>query len=138
MEQTIMALPRWWRLLALVLGLGLAVNGLFMLADPMNWYITVPGVVDTGPPNRHFIGDIGGAYLATSLGLIGGALWPRLAAGGAMVAAIFHLVHSWVHLMDAAAGRCSPAQAVADIGPVHIPTLLILLLAITALRRKAS
>lgn len=138
MEQNAVTLPRWWKLIAVVLGLGLAANGLYMLADPMGWYVAVPGVVDTGPPNRHFIGDIGGAYFATALGLIAGAFVPQLAAGASFAAAGFHLLHSWVHVMDAAAGRCSPEQAVADIVPVHIPTLLILLLAITALRRKAA
>lgn len=131
-------MPRWWRLVALILGLGLAANGLFMLADPMHWYITVPGVVDTGPPNRHFISDIGGAYLASALGLVAGALWPRLAAGATLVAAVFHGLHSWVHVMDATAGRCSPAQAALDIGPVHLPTATIVVLAIVALRRKSS
>jgi hypothetical protein len=36
-------------LVALVLGIGLAANGLIMLVVPAEWYAAVPGVVDTGP-----------------------------------------------------------------------------------------
>jgi hypothetical protein len=46
-----------------MLGLGLAVNGLVMLGFPADWYPTVPGVIDVGPFNAHFIRDIGVAYL---------------------------------------------------------------------------
>ncbi|MFA5120256.1 hypothetical protein [Zavarzinia sp.] len=129
-------LPPWWRTAALVLGLGFAANGLFMLAAPADWYLAIPGVIDTGPPNRHFIGDIGGAYLASGLGLGLAARWALLAPGASLVAAAFHGLHSLVHVTDAFAGRCSPGRALADIGPVHGPTLLCLLLAVVAIRRR--
>ena len=46
-------------ILATVLGVGLAANGMFMLAKPANWYFAVPGVTTTGPFNQHFLRDIG-------------------------------------------------------------------------------
>jgi uncharacterized protein YjeT (DUF2065 family) len=57
-------------LVASVLGLGLAANGLTMLAVPMSWYTMVPGVVDTGPFNLHFVRDIGVAYVVTGAALV--------------------------------------------------------------------
>ena len=63
-------------LVASILGLGLAANGLTMLAAPVNWYAMVPGVVDTGPFNPHFVRDIGVAYFVTGGSLVGLAKWP--------------------------------------------------------------
>lgn len=51
--------------LAMGLGLLLAANGLFMLADPAQWYAIVPGVPETGPFNAHFVRDIGAIYVVT-------------------------------------------------------------------------
>jgi hypothetical protein len=36
-------------MLAAILGFGLAVNGVVMLAMPEAWYALYPGVADTGP-----------------------------------------------------------------------------------------
>jgi len=55
--------------MAWILGIGLAANGLLMLAVPADWYATVPGVTDTGPFNPHFIRDIGVAYLIAGVAL---------------------------------------------------------------------
>ncbi len=49
--------------LAWLLGVRLGLNGLWMLAYPLRWYKAVPGVTGTGPPNLHFIRDIGCAYV---------------------------------------------------------------------------
>ncbi len=50
-------------LIAGIVGIGLAANGLVMLGVPAAWYAAVPGVAATGPFNAHFIRDIGIAYL---------------------------------------------------------------------------
>ena len=50
---------------AWIVGLGLLANGLTMLANPDAWYGLLPGVVQTGPFNPHFVRDIGAAYLVT-------------------------------------------------------------------------
>jgi hypothetical protein len=68
LSKTIEELPMR-TLLALILGVGLAANGLFMLADPAGWYGLVPGVPMTGPLNVHFVRDIGCAYAVAGLGL---------------------------------------------------------------------
>ncbi len=50
------------RILAAVLGLLSAANGLVMLAAGRRWYEQAPGVAETGPYNPHFVADIGVAY----------------------------------------------------------------------------
>ncbi|TDP43370.1 hypothetical protein [Zavarzinia compransoris] len=130
-------IPSWLSVLTLVLGLGFVANGLFMLAAPFDWYLAVPGVSDTGPPNRHFIGDIGGAYLATGLGLLAGLRWPWLLPGTALAAALFHGFHALVHVLDGLAGRCTPVQLQLDPFAVGVPAVLLVILAVAAVRGRA-
>jgi hypothetical protein len=115
--------------LAWVLGLGLGANALWMLIRPEGWYYLVPGVVGTGPPNLHFIRDIGCAYLvvAASLFWLAGKprqAWPTALAGGA-----FLTLHAMVHLWDTAAGRESAHQLLVDLPAVVLPAFLALWLA---------
>ena len=64
------ALDRLAQLLLLVAALTTLANGFFMLARPLDWYVFVPTVVTTGPPNQHFIRDIGLAYIGSGLILL--------------------------------------------------------------------
>ena len=57
-------------IVAWIVGLGLAANGLTMLAFPDAWYDLVPGVPQTGPFNPHFVRDIGAAYLVAGATLV--------------------------------------------------------------------
>lgn len=50
-------------LFALVAAFALG-NGGYMLADPLGWYEFVETVKFTGPPNEHFLRDIGLAYIS--------------------------------------------------------------------------
>ena len=51
-------------------GILTALNGLFMIIEPLTWFETIPGVSRTGLPNSHLIRDVGIAYLAIGMGLI--------------------------------------------------------------------
>lgn len=128
--------PKWFTITAGLLGLGFIANGLFMLIAPYDWYLAVPSVPDTGPPNRHFIGDIGGAYLATGIGLLAGLRWSRLLPGAALAAALFHGFHGLVHVMDGLAGRCTPIQLQLDPIAVGVPAILLVLMAVGLLRGR--
>jgi hypothetical protein len=115
--------------LASILGLGLASNGVWMLARPASWYLAVPGVAETGPANMHFIRDIGCAYLVAGLGLLWLAArpavgWPAAFAGGGFLA-----LHAIVHAWDAAAGREQLRGLKADSLAVFLPAALALWLA---------
>ncbi len=91
-------------IVAWILGIGLAVNGLLMPAAPAAWYAAVPGVIDTGPFNAHFVRDISAAYFVAGAALTWFAMKPA-ARSAAQAGAAFLALHAAIHLWDAAAGR---------------------------------
>lgn len=111
-----------------VLGVALAANGLFMLAGPAAWYAAVPGVVETGPLNPHFVRDIGAAYLVCGAALAVFAAKPA-ARPAAQVAAAFLGIHALVHLWDAVAGREAWGQLLVDRPTVFLPPALAIWIA---------
>jgi hypothetical protein len=115
-------------IVAWIVGLSLAANGLTMLAFPDAWYDLVPGVPQTGPFNPHFVRDIGAAYL------VAGATLPwfavnRAARPAALAGAAFLALHALVHLWDAAAGREHAHQLLIDLPSVFLPPALALWIA---------
>jgi uncharacterized protein YjeT (DUF2065 family) len=124
-------------LVAWMLGIGLAVNGLVMLGFPADWYGTIPGVVDTGPFNAHFIRDIGVAYLVSGAALVWLAVHPA-ARPAAQAGAAFLTLHALVHLWDAAAGREHAHQLLIDLPTVFLPPVLAIWIAWTPTGRGAT
>ena len=116
------------RVLIWLFDLALVANGVFILALPECWYVTIPGVAETGPFNPHFVRDIGAAYLVA-----GGALLWFLRDKGTRPAAIagaaFLALHALVHVADAIAGREALRQFVLDIPLVILPGLSVFTLA---------
>ena len=110
-------------ILAWLLGLGLAANGLIMLAVPAHWYVTVPGVMETGPFNPHFVRDIGAAYLVAGMSLPWFAINPMVRPA-AVAGTAFLALHAIVHLWDATAGREHVHQLLTDIPTVFLPPAL--------------
>ena len=117
--------------LTLLLALILAANGLLMLFAPEPWYHLIPGVLDTGPFNPHFVRDIGCAYL-----VCGGAyLWLARnvrAQPAALGAAIFLLLHALTHVWDGLAGRETVEHLLGDIPGVFLLPALGLWLSLKA------
>jgi len=111
-----------------ILGLGLAANGLFMLAAPADWYVTVPGVNETGPFNAHFVRDIGVAYLVAGAAFMWFAL-DRAARPAALAGAAFLALHAFVHVWDAVAGREHTHQLLVDLPSVFLPPALAIWIA---------
>ena len=124
-------------LVAWMLGLGLAVNGLVMLGFPSDWYATVPGVIDVGPFNAHFIRDIGVAYLVAGAALVWLAVNPG-ARPAAQAGAAFLTLHALVHLWDAAAGREHLHQLLIDLPTTFLPPALAIWIAWTPASRGAT
>jgi hypothetical protein len=124
-------------LVAWILGLGLAANGLVMLAAPADWYAALPGVADTGPFNPHFVRDIGAAYLVTGAAFVSLGLY-RAAWPAALAAAAFLTLHALVHLWDAAAGREHAHALVVDLPTVFLPPALAIWLVWPLGRRALS
>lgn len=129
-------MARWVAIALTLIFLG---NGLVMLAAPFPWYLTVPGVIQTGPFNDHFVRDIGATYLACGIGTLFGALDLRRRAGAVVVAAAFQSVHAVIHLVTPFCGATVPWPLLArDFPGVFLPTLLTIWLALVALRAEKA
>ena len=102
------ALDRIAQLLVGLVALFALFNGGFMLWDPFGWYQAIGTVKFTGPPNQHFIRDIGLAYLASGA-VLAFALpnlptrWLAAAAGSLWLSA-----HGLLHIWEMATGVCAP------------------------------
>lgn len=119
---------------ATLFGLGLAANGIFMLADPQAWYFAIPGVTTTGPFNQHFLRDIGLIFVflgsAFALGAARGDVRPLLWGAGAVWLSGHALFHFW----EVAAGICGPDALLRDFPAVTTPALLAIALTIWSVR----
>ncbi len=124
--------------LAVLLGLGAAANGLFMLVSPQNWYFAVPGVTTTGPFNQHFLRDIGLIFLLVAVAMLAGAA-QRPARVTLWSAAAFWLAgHALFHVWEVAVGICGSSALLRDFPAVTLPALLTAALALWAWRDAAS
>jgi hypothetical protein len=133
------ALHRLVQLLLLIAALTTIANGVFMLIKPLDWYVFVPTVVTTGPPNAHFIRDIGLAYIGSGLVLLYAAANPVRRWRAAVVGGLWLAFHGALHVYEVAAGICGPATFWAD-APAVIgqPALVIAALALLWARRKVG
>jgi hypothetical protein len=118
------------RIIAGVLALILAGNGVMMLLAPLPWYDAVPGVVATGPFNPHFVRDIGAAYLVAGLGVAWFGWRPREGWPALVAAAAFLAIHAAIHVYDATCGTRPLQDFVRDLGGVYVLAAVALLLAL--------
>jgi hypothetical protein len=133
------ALDRLVQLLLLAAGLGAVANGAFMLIDPLEWYVFIPTVVTTGPPNAHFIRDIGLAYLGSGAILVYAAAHPILRWRAALVGGLWLTLHGLLHIYEVLAGICGPATFWADApGVIGQPAMVIAALAILFARQRIA
>ncbi len=113
------------RLLAAVIGLAMAANGIAMLLAGPAWYAAVPGVTETGPFNPHFVKDIGAAYLTAGAALAAFA-WrgSALARGAAIAGVVFLGLHGLIHLAEAVADPDGAMHFARDFAGVLLPPIL--------------
>jgi hypothetical protein len=130
-------LDRLAQLLLLVAAITTIANGVFMLFHPLDWYVFIPTVVTTGPPNAHFIRDIGLAYLGSGLILLYATANPIRHWRAAVVGGLWLALHGALHIYEVAAGICGPATFWADApGVIGQPALVIAALAILRIRKR--
>lgn len=133
------ALDRLVQLLLLIAAVTTIANGAFMLVRPLDWYVFVPTVVTTGPPNAHFIRDIGLAYLGSGLILLYATANPVRHWRAAVVGGLWLTLHGLLHIYEVAAGICGPATFRADAPAVlGQPALVIAALVIIFSRQKRA
>jgi hypothetical protein len=111
-------------LLALA-ALAALLNGGFMLWDPYGWYQALPTVKFTGPPNQHFIRDIGLAYLACAVMLGWSARYPSGRWLAALAGGLWLSFHGALHVWEVSTGVCAPNIFWKDAPAVLGPPLLV-------------
>jgi hypothetical protein len=111
-------------IIATILGLAMAANGVFMLASPQDWYFAVPGVTSTGGFNQHFIRDIGLIFVMTGAAYVVGAVRAELRLLLWAVATIWFSGHALFHLWEIAVGICAPSAFPRDFAAVTLPALI--------------
>ncbi len=112
------------RALALMLFLSLTTNGLAMLGWPLWWYLHLPGVVETGAFNAHFVRDIGAAYLVCGLCFGVLRLLDDAAKAAAWAACGFLLLHGAIHLVETLAGVTTLRHFLRDVPAVMLLPLI--------------
>ncbi|KEQ53376.1 hypothetical protein [Sphingobium chlorophenolicum] len=120
--------------LATVLGLASAVNGLFMLISPANWYFAVPGVTTTGPFNQHFVRDIGLIFLLVAIAMLAGVARPVARVSLWSAAALWLDGHALFHFWEVATGICGTGALAQDFPAVTLPAIVTTVLALWAWR----
>lgn len=111
------------KILRLTLGLLLAANGLAMLIAPGAWYGAVPGVIDTGPFNVHFVRDIGAVYALCGLAFAA-LLFTATARPYALAGTAFLVAHGAIHVGEVLWGVHDVSQLITDAPGVLLVPLI--------------
>lgn len=119
-----------------LVGLASLANGLWMLADPATWFTQIPAAVaDTGPLNRHFVHDVGVAYVISGIA----ALWCARAGAAAYAAhlgvMLFYVGHALVHVAEISVGLLPHTHWLIDLPLVFLPALLLGVLTLPSVRQ---
>jgi hypothetical protein len=113
------------QILIALAALAALLNGGFMVVDPFGWYHALPTVKFTGPPNPHFIRDIGLAYLACAVMLGWAARYPAGRWLAALAGGLWLSFHGALHVWEVSTGICSADVFWQDVPAVLGPPLLV-------------
>ena len=123
------------RTLLVLLGAGQVANGLVMLGAAAPWFERIAR--ETGPFNGHLVRDVGAAYAAAGAALLFAAFRPAARGPLAAAAAVFLGLHALTHLLELVSGHAH-GSALLEVFGVHLPALVVLVLAAAFLRRPAE
>jgi hypothetical protein len=123
---------------AVLLGVALEANGVFMLWAPESWYFMVPGVTSTGPFNQHFLRDIGLIFLLLGGAFLVGAARPQARVLLWAAASIWLSGHALFHFWEVAVGICAPAVLPRDFPAVTLPAIIATALSLWAIRHART
>jgi hypothetical protein len=124
--------------IALLLGLAMLGNGVFMTVAPESWYWMVPGVPDRGPYNQHFVRDIGFIYMLGGAAFICGSVYTKHRLLLWLMPTAWLVSHAIFHVWEVVIGICGPESLVEDFAGVTLPALLGLGLIYGSYRAQAS
>ncbi len=124
--------------LAVVLGVALGANGIYMLVAPGSWYLAVPGVPATGPFNQHFLRDIGLIFVLLSGAFLVGAAREDVRVAFWAAATLWLCGHALFHFWEVAVGICSPEVLPRDFPAVTLPALIGVGLTAWAIRQSRT
>ncbi len=113
---------------AIVLGLAMLANGVFMTIAPEPWYWAVPGVPDRGPFNQHFIRDIGFIYSLIGAAFLYGAIYSKHRVHLWLIPAAWLVLHAIFHVWEVIVGICGPESLAEDFAGVTLPALIAIAL----------
>jgi hypothetical protein len=113
------------QLLIAIAALFALLNGAFMLGDPFGWYQAVGTVKFTGPPNQHFIRDIGIAFLASGVMLAYSSWYPSGRWMAALAGSLFLAAHGALHIYEVLTGICAQDIFWKDAPGVLGPPLMV-------------
>jgi hypothetical protein len=117
---------------AAVLSALLIANGLFMVINPESWYYAVPGVVERGPFNQHFIRDIGFLYTIMGACFIVGTRMETARLPLWLLPSLWLTSHALFHVWEVIVGICGPASLLEDFAGVTLPAIIGLALSWSA------
>ncbi|QLC25454.1 hypothetical protein HFP57_10775 [Parasphingopyxis algicola] len=116
-----------------------ALNGAFMLFDPLGWYYAIPTVRATGPANTHFIADIGIAYLGCAVILFYAVRNLRMRWLAALAGGLWLMAHGGLHLYELMAGICSTDRFLKDApGTIGVPLMVLIAIATLFVRQRIA
>jgi hypothetical protein len=114
-------------------------NGAWMLLFPQSWYTDLPAAVPhTGPFNAHFVRDLGVAFLVTGVAFAWSARNIDRSYPVHIGLTLFFTGHALIHLVDIATGHLPTAHWLIDLPGVFLPALLMIVLAVPAVRRQLA
>ena len=122
--------------IAMLLGVAMIANGVFMLVSPEGWYLAVPGVTSTGPFNQHFVRDIGLIFLLLGGAFLAGAALPHVRVLLWAAPSIWLTGHALFHLWEVAVGICSPSVIPRDFPAVTLPAIIGIALTVWAIHQS--
>ncbi len=123
--------------MALLLGVALLANGVFMTIDPVARYWMVPGVPDRGPFNQHFVRDIGFIYGLMGVAFVYGSIYTKHRVQLWLIPTAWLVLHGLFHIWEVIVDICRPESLIEDFAGVTLPALLALGLTLYSHRNQA-
>ena len=128
-----------WTWIFLLGAIGHLANGLWMLAAPRHWYITLPAAVpDFGPLNEHFVRDIGSTYTMLGVGLLWATFRPAVRIPVLVLVTLFNGLHALVHVYDTGRGLVGPQHWGIDFPAIYLPAIVLVILTAVLVRRSVG